>query len=129
MSTAKNFQNDGLTERANKRIKILLRCYATESGFDWVSQLHEVKLCYNCSTNETSKHSPFKVSYGFQPATPTDRLLPLTRALARVADRLTELASVEDVVRELLTLFKQRLLLVLPDPHLFFPWVILFPIF
>ena len=38
-----------------------------------------------------------------------DRLLPLTGAPALVADRLTELASVRDGVRDLLTLSKQRM--------------------
>ena len=68
-----------------------------------------IEFYYNCSTNESSKHSPFENSYGFRPATPADRLLPLTGAPAPVADRLTELASVRDVVRDLLTLSKQRM--------------------
>jgi len=42
-------------------------------------------------------------------ATHIDRLLPLTGALALVAARLTELANVREVVRELLTLSKQRM--------------------
>ena len=65
---------------------------------------------YSCSINEASQHSPFEVCYGFHPTTPTDRLLPLTSALALVVQRLTEMASVRDVVvRELLTLSKQRM--------------------
>ena len=64
-----------------------------------------VKFYYNCSIIESSKHSLFEVTYyGFQPATLADRLLPLTCAPAPVADRLTELANVREVVRELLTL-------------------------
>ena len=68
-----------------------------------------VKFYYNCSFNESSKHSPFEVYYGFQPATNVDRLLPSTGAPAPVVKRLTELASVRDVVCELLTLSKQRM--------------------
>jgi hypothetical protein len=68
-----------------------------------------VEFYYNCSINEASNHSPFELSYGFQPATLADRLLPLTGSLSLVADRLTVLASVRDVVRELLTLSKQRM--------------------
>ncbi len=92
-------QFDGLTERVNETMQILLRCYTTESGFDWVSHLLMIEFYYNCATNESYKHSPFKASYGFQQATPVDRLLPLTGAPAPVANRLTELASVRDVVR------------------------------
>ncbi len=89
MSTARHPQTNGLTERVNETMQILLRCYTAECGFDWVSHLPMIELYYNCSTNESSKHSPFKASYGFQPATPVDRLLPLTGAPAPVADRLT----------------------------------------
>ena len=109
MSTARHPQTDGLTERVNETMQILLRCYTAESGFDWVSQLPMVEFYYNCSINEASKHSPFEVTYGFQPATPADRLLPLTGAPASVADRLTDLVSVREVVRELLILSKQRM--------------------
>ena len=49
------------------------------------------------------------MSYGFQQATLIDRLLPLTGAPFFVADRLIDLASIGNVVRELLTLTKQRM--------------------
>jgi len=68
-STASHPQTDGLIERVNETLKILLRCYTTESGFDWVSHLSMVEFYYNCYVNEASKHFPFEVSYGFQPAT------------------------------------------------------------
>ena len=49
------------------------------------------------------------MTYGFQTSTLVDRLLPLFGAPALVADRLTEMANVREVVRELLTLSKQRM--------------------
>jgi len=99
MSTARHPQTDGLIGRVNEAMQILLRCYTYESGFDWVSHLPMVKLYYNCFMNKSSKHSPFKLSYGFQSTTLGDRLLPLTGAPAPDADRLTELASIRDVAR------------------------------
>ena len=90
-------------------MQILLRCYTKESGFDWVSHLPMVEFYYKCTINESSKHTTYEVIYGFQPATPADRLLPLTGAPAFVADRLTELANVREVVHELLTISKQRI--------------------
>jgi hypothetical protein len=90
-------------------MQTLLRCYTSESGFDWVSHLPMVEFYYNCTINESSKHSPFEVTYGFQPSTHVDRLLPLTGAPASDVDRVTELANVREVVRELLTLSKQRM--------------------
>jgi hypothetical protein len=111
MSTARHPQTDGLTHFCfvNETMQIVLRCYTTESRIDWVSHLPVVEFNYNCSINEASKHSPFEVTYGFQLATPANRLLLLTSAYAYVAKRLTELASVRDFVRDLLTLSKQRM--------------------
>jgi len=68
-----------------------------------------VEFYYNCFVNEASKHSPFEVSDGFQLATLVDRLIPITRAPASIANRLIDLASIRDVVRELLTVSKQRM--------------------
>ncbi len=48
-----------------------------------------VEIYYNCAINEALKHSPFEVSYGFQPATLADRLLPLSGAPALVVDQRT----------------------------------------
>jgi len=99
MSTARHPQTYGFTERVNETMQIVLRCYTIQSGFDWVSQLSMVEFDYNCNIIEASKHSPFEVSYGFQLANLVDRLFSLTGAPARVADRLTEFASVRDVAR------------------------------
>ena len=69
------------------------------------------------------------MSYGFQLATHNDRLLPLTRAPARVAERLTKLASVRDFVRELLKLSKQRIVARSSRPSpIFCCWCLCFPI-
>ena len=102
MSTARHPQTDGLTERFNETMQILLLFYTNEYGVDWVYYSPVVKFYYNCRVNEASKHASFEVSYEFQPTTPANKLLPLTGAPAHVADRITELASVRDVVRELL---------------------------
>ena len=109
MSTARHPQTDGLTERVNVILKMLLRCYIAESCLDWVSHLPMDRFHCNFSISEASKHSPSEVTYGFQPTTRASIFLPLTGAPAHVADRLTKLASVRDVVRELLTLSNQRM--------------------
>jgi transposase InsO family protein len=36
MSTARHPQPDGLTERVNETMQIVLHCYTIDSGFDWV---------------------------------------------------------------------------------------------
>ena len=97
MSTARYPQTDDLIESVNETMQILLHCYTIKYRFDRVSQLPMIEFYYNCYINEASKHYPLEVSYGFQPTTFAHRLLP-TGAPALVTERLTELASVRDVV-------------------------------
>ena len=47
-----------------------------------------VEFYYNCSINEVTTHSPFEVMHGYQPSTPSDRLLPLAGATTDAPDRL-----------------------------------------
>jgi hypothetical protein len=47
--------------------------------------------------------------YGFQPSTPVDRLLPLSGATAKAADKLTMIIVIRDVIYELIKLSKQRM--------------------
>jgi hypothetical protein len=47
--------------------------------------------------------------YRFQPSTHAYRLLPLSGATAEVADRLTMITDIRDVVYELLELWKERM--------------------
>ncbi len=85
-----------------------------------------VEYYYNNSINEASKHSLFEVSYGFQLAPPAQRRLPLTSAPAHIAEGLTELASIRDVVRDYLHFLSNVWLLVLPHLRQFLLWMILF---
>ena len=80
MSTARHPRTQGLIARVNHTMQTLLRCYCTESSFDWTSDLSMVEFYYNYSINEATSHSPFEVMYGFQPSTHADRLLSLTGA-------------------------------------------------
>ncbi len=80
-------------------MQTLLRCYCAESSSDWASQLSMVEFYYNCSTNESARHSPFEVMYGFQPSTPADRLLPLTGATVDATYRLTNIVDIRYVVK------------------------------
>jgi len=77
VSTIRHPRTDGLTERVNQTVQTLLRCYCTESDFDWRSHLSMIKLYYISSINEASTHSPFEVMYGYQPSTSADRPLPM----------------------------------------------------
>ena len=48
MTTARHPRTDGLTERVNQSMEIILRCYCAKSGFDWTSHLSMVEFYYNC---------------------------------------------------------------------------------
>ena len=108
MSTARRPQTDGLTERVNETMQSLLRCYCAEAGYDWSDQLDMIEFQYNSFTSESTKHSPFESSYGFQPAAPVDRMLPSVGADSAADERLKQLADTQAVVKELLQLSKDR---------------------
>jgi len=67
------------------------------------------ELYYNCLINEASTYLLFEVTYGYQPSTPADQLLPLTGATEDAAIRLTLIADIRDVVNPILKLFKERI--------------------
>ena len=109
MSTARHPQTDGLSERVNETMQTLLRCYCAERGFDWLQHLPLVEFCYNSAVNEAARHSPFEASYGFQPSTPADRLLPVDDVPASSVNHLQQIKDTQELLRELLDLNKQRL--------------------
>jgi hypothetical protein len=63
MNTARHPLADGLIERVNQTMYLLLRCYCAESGFEWISHLSMVEFYYNCSINEATAHSLFEAMY------------------------------------------------------------------
>ena len=99
MSTARRPQTDGLTERVNETMQVLLRCYCAESGFDWASLLSLVEFWYNSTVSESTQQSPFEALYGYQPSNAVDRLLPLTRAPVSAVDRLTYLKDTRELIK------------------------------
>ncbi len=64
---------------------------------------------YNCSINEAAIHSPYEVMYGYQPSSPTDKILPIAGATADAADRLIVLANLRVVITQLIKLSKERM--------------------
>lgn len=111
MSTARRPQTDGLSERINQTMQSLLRCYCAEAGYDWVSHLDMIEFTYNSTLSESSQHSPFEATYGFNPAAPVDRLVPSVPDTVdiRADEVLQHLSDVQAVVRQLLKLSKDRL--------------------
>ena len=77
MSTAFHPQTDGLTERVNRTLKMLLRLHAVEEQGRWKSKLPFVEFVYNNTVQASTKFTPFFMNFGFHPKAPM-ALLPTT---------------------------------------------------
>ena len=108
MSTARRPQTDGLSERANESFQQLLRCYACEKDSNWVSELPLLEFCFNTHINEPTKSSPFSSSYGFDPVTPIDIVIPVSpyAVSAEATERVQLLKDTHAAVQESLRLSK-----------------------
>ncbi|KAH9123403.1 hypothetical protein LEN26_002706 [Aphanomyces euteiches] len=63
MSTSDHPESDGQTERANRVIEDVLRCFAQSRQKTWSSLLPHVEFAYNTATNVTTGFSPFYVNF------------------------------------------------------------------
>lgn len=74
-TTAYHPQTDGLVERFNKTLAILLSMYVNEHHTDWDVYLPFIVFTYNTSVQESTKYSPFALLYGREPQLPIDAIL------------------------------------------------------
>jgi len=75
LSTSCHPQTDGQTEVVNRSLSTLLRALLKGNHKSWYEYLPHVEFSYNRGVHRTSKQSPFKVVYRFNPLTPLD-LIP-----------------------------------------------------
>lgn len=66
-STAFHPQTDGQTERMNTVLESYLRAHVNYMQDDWVSWLPVAEFAYNNSCHATTKTSPFRANYGYDP--------------------------------------------------------------
>ncbi|KAF0721733.1 hypothetical protein Ae201684_018948 [Aphanomyces euteiches] len=71
MSTSDHPESDGQTERANRVIEDVLRCFAQSRQKTWSSLLPHVEFAYNTATNVTTSFSPFYVNFLRHPRLPS----------------------------------------------------------
>jgi hypothetical protein len=76
ISTAYHPQTDGQTERTNRTLEQLLRCYVHPLHDDWVQYLSIVEFAYNSNVSASTKHSPFFTNLGYEPDTPATLQVP-----------------------------------------------------
>lgn len=70
-------QCNGLTERWNKTVVDSLSLYMNSKQTDWDYYLPFVTLAYNSSVQQSTKFSPFLLTYGRDPRLPSDASLAL----------------------------------------------------
>jgi transposase InsO family protein len=70
-TTAYRPQSDGQTERTNRVLQEMLRNYVSASHDDWDEYLDLAEFAYNNSYHEAIKTTPFRLTYGFDPRSPT----------------------------------------------------------
>ena len=69
-STAFHPQSDGQTERMNRVMEDVLRCYASTDEDSWDVQLPMVEFAINNSPAESTHQTPFVLNYGVHPRHP-----------------------------------------------------------
>lgn len=75
-TTAYHPQCNGLVEKFNKTLADILSMYVAASHKDWESILPFVTFAYNTSRHDTTKFSPFHLTYGREPILPSDVIDP-----------------------------------------------------
>lgn len=70
MSTAFHPQTDGQTERANRTLEDMLRCFCSDYMDRWDTLLIPLEFAYNDSKHAGTKETPFFLNYGRHPNLP-----------------------------------------------------------
>jgi hypothetical protein len=73
-STSFHPQTDGQTERINRVIQEMLRNYVSPIHDDWDEYLDLAEFAYNNSYHESIKTTPFWLTYGYDPRSPSDSI-------------------------------------------------------
>ena len=75
MSTAFHPQSDGQTERMNRTLEDMLRCYIGPEADTWDDLLAAAEFAYNNSVQESVRNTPFFLNHGQHPLTPLSRVI------------------------------------------------------
>lgn len=80
-SSAYHPQSDGATERMNKSLEHILRCYAVASDpSSWEDRLPCLEFAVNSAVNVSTGYSPFYLMYGYLPRDPLGLLSDVSLA-------------------------------------------------
>lgn len=96
-SSAYHPETDGQTERMNRKVEEMLRCYVDHNQRDWDKFLVHVEVAYNSAPHATTTYSPFFLNSGREMTTvPFDTTLPSN---SRVPSVNQWLQSIENAKR------------------------------
>ncbi len=75
MSSSYHPQTDGQSERSNRSVQKILRCYCGSYQDDWDKHLALAEFSLNSAVNASTGFSPFKLMYGYEPLTPISAIV------------------------------------------------------
>lgn len=75
-TTAYHPQTNGLTERFNRTLAVMLSMYVHKNHKDWDEYLQFVVFAYNSVIQDSTGYAPFYLLHGFYPRVPTDMIDP-----------------------------------------------------
>jgi transposase InsO family protein len=98
-STAYHPQTDGQTERTNRTLEEMLRCYIDKQHETWDELLLHAEIAYNSSKHASTQHSPYSLVYGEQRRHPADTMAEQVSATrAPAADKLVH--NMNDMIED-----------------------------
>ena len=109
MSTAFHPQTDGQTEILNRILENYLQAYTSLEQMNWAKLLQSAEYTYNNSRNSSTKITPFKALYGYDPELRFDVEDATTQGEAPAArDRILRLQELRDRLKEELIQSQER---------------------
>ena len=93
-------ETDGQTERMNRKLEEMIRCYVDQNQSNWDTFLVDVEVAYNSSPHATTTYSPFYLNYGFEPKTiPLDASLRTETNVPALSQWLQQLKEASEKAR------------------------------
>jgi len=109
MSTAFHPQTDGQTEILNRILKNYLRAYTSLEQMNWAKLLRSAEYSYNNSRSSSTKITPFRALYGYDPELRFDVEDAATPGEAPAArDRVLRLQELRERLKEELLQSQER---------------------